>query len=98
MSCRVLLIAALLTAGVCGYCEAEVIATESGMAVREPSVPAPVRGMTMQEVASKFGDPASKSAAVGKPPITRWEYPGFVVFFEYDHVVHTVATSQPVAG
>jgi hypothetical protein len=28
---------------------------------------------------------------VGDPPITRWEYPGFVVYFEHHLVVHTVA-------
>jgi hypothetical protein len=50
----------------------------------------PARGMTMARVASKWGEPASKDPAVGEPPITRWEYGDFVVFFEYDHVVHAV--------
>ena len=50
----------------------------------------PARGMTMDKVAAKWGAPAAKDAAVGQPPITRWEYPGFVVFFEYDHVIHAV--------
>ena len=54
--------------------------------------------MTMQQVAGKFGNPANKVPAVGKPPISRWEYASFVVFFEYDHVIHTVATENPVAG
>jgi hypothetical protein len=31
---------------------------------------------------------------VGKPPITRWDYPGFSVFFEGDRVIDTVATSS----
>ena len=51
----------------------------------------PTRGMTMQKVEATFGAPASRVPAVGNPPISRWEYPGFVVFFEHDHVVHTVA-------
>lgn len=51
----------------------------------------PARGMTMQRVEAAYGAPASRVPAVGKPPISRWEYPGFVVFFEYDHVIHTVA-------
>jgi hypothetical protein len=50
----------------------------------------PARGSSMARVESRFGAPASRSAPVGRPPITRWEYPGFVVFFEYDHVVHAV--------
>jgi hypothetical protein len=50
----------------------------------------PARGMSMQKVESAFGTPASRVPAVGNPPISRWEYPGFVVFFEHDHVIHTV--------
>ena len=51
----------------------------------------PSRGMTMQKVEATFGAPASRVPAVGTPLISRWEYPGFVVFFEHDHVTHTVA-------
>lgn len=51
----------------------------------------PARGMTMDRVSAAWGAPVSKGAAVGQPPITRWEYPDFVVFFEYDHVIHAVA-------
>ena len=51
----------------------------------------PSRGMTMQRVESAFGAPSSRHAAVGEPPITRWEYPEFVVFFEHQHVIHSVA-------
>jgi hypothetical protein len=51
----------------------------------------PSRGMTMQKVEATYGAPASRVQAVGQPPISRWEYPGFVVFFEHDHVIHTVA-------
>jgi hypothetical protein len=50
----------------------------------------PTRGMTMERVQSRFGAPVNASGPVGDPPITRWEYPGFVVFFEYRHVVHSV--------
>ncbi len=50
----------------------------------------PARGMTMERVNSGWGEPISKGAAVGQPPITRWEYPTFVVFFEYNHVIHAV--------
>jgi hypothetical protein len=50
----------------------------------------PGRGMTMDKVQSRFGAPSQKLAAVGQPPITRWEYPSYVVYFEYDHVIHSV--------
>ena len=50
----------------------------------------PTRGMTMDKVQSRFGSPSQKLAAVGDPPITRWEYPSYVVYFEYQHVIHSV--------
>ncbi|MCP4301790.1 MAG: hypothetical protein GY783_14485 [Gammaproteobacteria bacterium] len=50
----------------------------------------PTRGMTQASVQSKYGSPVNVRAPVGDPPITRWEYQGFVVFFEYDRVIHSV--------
>jgi hypothetical protein len=50
----------------------------------------PTRGMTKARVESKYGSPNTKSAAVGDPPISRWDYQDYVVFFEYDHVIHAV--------
>jgi hypothetical protein len=52
----------------------------------------PSRGMTQSGVETKFGSPNAKKAAVGDPPISRWEYGDFVVFFEYDKVIHAVST------
>ena len=51
----------------------------------------PTRGMTQERVQAEFGSPESTQAAVGEPPISRWEYANFVVFFEYDRVVHAVS-------
>jgi hypothetical protein len=50
----------------------------------------PTRGMTQASVESRYGSPVSVIAPVGEPPISRWEYAGFVVFFEYDRVIHAV--------
>lgn len=50
----------------------------------------PASGMTQASVEATFGAPTSKIAPVGDPPIARWEYPDFVVFFEYDRVIHAV--------
>lgn len=50
----------------------------------------PARGSSMARVEARFGAPATRSGPVGRPPITRWDYADFVVFFEYDHVVHAV--------
>jgi hypothetical protein len=56
------------------------------------SVQTPARGLTMAQVKDKLGSPTQEVAAIGTPPITRWEYPGYVVFFESDRVLHTVVT------
>ena len=50
----------------------------------------PTRGMTQVSVEARYGAPQSTAAAVGDPPISKWEYEKFVVFFEYDRVIHAV--------
>ncbi|MDX1454151.1 MAG: hypothetical protein R3217_01720 [Gammaproteobacteria bacterium] len=60
--------------------------------MREADFPTPERGMTMEAVRDSFGSPASEHPAVGEPPITRWDYDGYSVFFEYDKVLHSVVT------
>ena len=57
----------------------------------QASTDRPARGMSMEKVEAKFGAPAKRVPAVGEPPITRWEYPGFVVYFEHHLVLHSVA-------
>ena len=52
----------------------------------------PARGMSMDKVEATYGTPSNRAAPIGEPPITRWEYPGFVVYFEHQFVIHTVAS------
>jgi hypothetical protein len=96
MSHRTLLISAVLAAGasLAGLAQADIIAVDSGIAVRDSNGIAPARGMTMSQVSAKFGAPVSKVPAVGNPPISRWEYPSFVVYFERDHVIHSVVSGS----
>jgi hypothetical protein len=51
----------------------------------------PKSGMTMANVEKSFGSPTQRHEAVGQPPITRWDYPTFSVYFENDRVIHAVA-------
>ena len=56
----------------------------------------PRAGMSMTAVESSYGSPSERHAAVGgasvqQPPITRWDYPSFSVYFENDRVIHSVA-------
>ena len=101
MNYRALLVGTVLASGLAGIATADMVAVDHGIAVKESDVNTPSRGMTMSQVASKFGEPVSKVAAVGKPPISRWEYPGFVVYFEHEHVIHSVVSggaSEPPAA
>jgi len=52
--------------------------------------PTPKHGQTMQQVETQFGQPLARRAAVGEPPITRWEYADYVVYFEHNLVLNTV--------
>jgi hypothetical protein len=50
----------------------------------------PTRGMTQATVEARYGAPQKTDAAVGDPPISKWYYEKFVVYFEYDKVIHAV--------
>jgi len=58
------------------------------------SIEIPPRGMTMTSVEEHFGEPESKNDAIGDPPITVWEYSNYTVYFEYQHVIHTVVNKS----
>jgi len=60
----------------------------------ESGVMRPTQGMSMTDVEQQFGAPEKKFAAVGKPPITRWQYTEFVVYFEHDTVLHAVVPRE----
>lgn len=55
----------------------------------------PVRGMTMDDVSNKYGEPSKILPAVGNPPITRWVYPEFIVTFERNYVIFAVVPRKP---
>ena len=50
----------------------------------------PGRGMHMDQVEARFGAPSEKLPPVGEPPITRWVYGNYTVYFEHDIVLHSV--------
>lgn len=73
---------------------ADTLIVENLQQAQASATDRPTRGMSMQSVSAKWGQPAGKGAAVGQPPITRWDYGSFVVFFEYDHVIHAVTAQR----
>lgn len=77
-----------LACGLMASANADTLKT-SGIAASEDGS-RPARGTTRTQVEAKYGSPVNKIAAVGDPPISRWEYPEFTVYFEYDRVIHAV--------
>jgi hypothetical protein len=70
---------------------AETLVVDDQVTVRESTIDRPARGSTQAAVEAHFGAPQTRHATVGKPPITRWDYAGFSVFFEGNRVIHAVA-------
>lgn len=50
----------------------------------------PRSGMSMSQVNAQYGNPSQQLPAVGDPPISRWVYDHYTVYFEHDRVVHSV--------
>lgn len=90
---RIVAIAVALAALYCGTVRAETIAVDDQVAIRNSDVDCPGRGMTMKTVEAKFGAPQERHEAVGQPPISRWDYPTFSVFFEHEYVIHSVVNA-----
>jgi hypothetical protein len=77
-----------------GLARAELVVDDGKVAVAPVNVPQPARGSLMKTVEKQFGAPTTRHPTVGKPPITRWDYPNFSVFFEGDRVIDSVVTSS----
>jgi hypothetical protein len=61
-----------------------------GQTIEKPSL-----GQTMTTVKAAYGEPEKVSGPTGEPPITRWDYSAFSVYFEHDSVLHSVVRHQP---
>ena len=77
---------------------AETLVVNDELQVRDSQLDRPKRGLTMDQVEKQFGAPTTRHPTVGgtsqqQPPITRWDYNGFSVFFERDRVIHSVVTT-----
>ena len=62
---------------------------------QEQGMNLPTRGMTMAQVEQRYGAPQRKLSPRGgdsqkHPVINRWDYSKFIVYFEHDHVIHSV--------
>ena len=71
-------------------------------AVRSHRADLPMRGMSMAQVEKAYGTPVDKLPTAGgdaprHPPINRWRYNGFTVYFERSRVIHAVVDSAAPA-
>lgn len=89
-----IVIALLCAALAAGAAFAETTVVDGKVTVEASSISRPRRGMNMARVERQFGAPLTRHAAVGNPPITRWDYPQYSVFFERHTVIHTVVTGR----
>ncbi|MGH8213616.1 MAG: hypothetical protein ACREPP_10365 [Rhodanobacteraceae bacterium] len=96
---RSLLTTALLVAAAPFVLPASAHAESIHMKVRqEQGLNLPHRGLTMAQVERKYGAPIRKLQTRGgdttrHPPINRWEYANYIVYFERSHVIHSVITT-----
>ncbi|MGD1983058.1 MAG: hypothetical protein PVF93_04025 [Chromatiaceae bacterium] len=91
MKVTALLLASLL--GAASSLQADVLlldAIEAAPPNNSAGLMRPRGGSTMDSVRAGYGDPSSTAPAVGDPPITRWIYPEYTVYFEYDRVIEVV--------
>lgn len=93
LSPRRAVLALALAGAVAGFAaQAEELSVPANASSSAPSQ-RPERGARMTSVEQHFGAPSTRYPAVGQPPITRWDYPNMVVYFEFDRVIHAVLVS-----
>lgn len=64
----------------------------------QPVVDMPTKGMSKERVKSLFGDALEEIPAKGEPPISRWKYQEFTVYFDNNTVIHCVRNFHPKAS
>lgn len=80
-----------LSLAVFAVAEADTLLIEGVQEAQATRSDRPASGLTKAEVEARFGAPTRMIAAIGDPPISRWEYPSFTVYFEFERVIHAVA-------
>ncbi len=56
----------------------------------DSSISTPKNGQDTTSVILQYGEPKQKIPAIGEPPISKWVYDQFTVYFENDRVIHAV--------
>ncbi|MEM9302419.1 MAG: hypothetical protein AAGE01_09935 [Pseudomonadota bacterium] len=98
---RILLLAALLAFAATATADGHERIEEGDVLLiekieRSAGMATPRLGMRMAQVEAEFGEPVTRSEPVGDPPITRWRYESFTVYFEGETVLHAVVDREAV--
>jgi len=87
---KTILGSAILTAA---YLTSPAVAEEVAMPIAEQGnhqLDTPKNGLNKEKVESLYGAPMERIGAVGEPPISKWVYQDFTVYFENNVVLHSV--------
>lgn len=98
MRIKFLLATMLLGLGTSAQVSADTLLVDEITRASADKVDRPSAGQSMSDVEARFGEPLRKFDAVGNPPITRWEYADYLVYFEYQTVLHSVRKQQRDPG
>ena len=71
-------------------CADELVVPVGSQGAEKAALDRPKTAMTTSAVEARFGAPLQKTTPVGNPPISSWEYPNYIVYFESDRVIHSV--------
>ncbi len=90
-----MLLSTLLVSSIPAIATADDVVVPVGQqAAHKRDIAKPRSGMSKNQVESQYGTPRQSVPAIGQPPISSWVYADFVVYFEYNHVIHSVLTGE----
>lgn len=74
---------------------ADVVRIPVGQQQKPADISLPQTGSTKSSVSRDHGEPLRRQGPTGEPPIYRWDYENFTVYFENDRVIHAVVKFVP---
>lgn len=75
--------------------QADVLQIPIGQQGATDALDLPQRGQRQGAVLERFGLPDEEHPPVGQPPISRWDYREFSVYFESGVVINSVVHHRP---
>ena len=76
------------------HTQAQQLTIPLGQQATRYSISLPERGQSQASVLRTWGEPLKRHASVGQPPISRWDYMEFSLYFESGRVINSVLHHQ----